>query len=235
LKTSLRLDPKGAQSRGLLGKIYIQLARYRDAVKLLEESLEREPDDPYFKADLAAAYALAGRLDDARKAAQDIIEVRTARGYRSTVVGEFGRNFLAHPDYRDHLREGLLLAGIPERAVAVDLKLLPENQLSGAQLRELKKAGEMTRGKRTGGQWRVDHLANGTGVHYWLGKEFGRSDWSIEGDQLLIRYRAPLKRDPYRCDIYRNPAGSKETLDEYIANCTIGVWPYAGFPITGNQ
>jgi TolB-like protein/class 3 adenylate cyclase/Tfp pilus assembly protein PilF len=231
LRSALRLNPNYAQYLGSLGRIHIQMARYTEAVNWLEQAQARDPDDPYFVADLAAAYALAGRMADAHKAAERLLENRKASGHFLTLVSQLGRGFMDHPGYREHLREGLRLAGIPEKVTAEDLNLLPEHFVSGVQLRESKKDGSRTMGREPGGQWMVDHLADGTGVHYWLGKEFARSDWRIEGDELMVRYRPPSKREPYRCNIYRNPAGAKETLDEYLAICTIGVYPYAQFPL----
>ncbi len=231
LRVALRLNPNAAHYLGSLGRIHIQLAQYTDAVALLEQAKARDPDDAYFMADLAAAYALAGRTGDAHEAAWRLLENRKASGHLLTLVGDFGRGILHHPDYREHLREGLRLAGIPEQAKAEDLNLLLEHHISGAELRELIEEGRRTIGTRPNGQWMVDNLADGTGIHYWLGKEYARSDWRIEGDEYMVRYRPPSKREPYRCEAYRNPGGTRETLDEYLFVCTIGVYPHARFSL----
>ncbi len=231
LRSALRLSPNAAHYLSKLGQAHIQMGRYQEAVNLLEQARARDPDDPRYMAELAAAYALAGRLPEGKEAAERLLESRKASGYPLTLVSYFGRSTMDHPDYRDHLREGLRLAGIPENARAEDLNLLPEHRLSGTELRELNKDGVRTIGETPKGQWMFDRLADGTGIHYWLGKEYARSDWRIEGDELMVRYRPPSKREPYRCDIYRNPVGSTETLDEYIAICTIGVHWYAHFPL----
>jgi tetratricopeptide (TPR) repeat protein len=235
LHLALRLDPNSAPTLAKLGQAYIQMARYTDAVNLLEQAVARDPDDPRYVADLAAAYALAGRMADAHEAAERLVENRKTSGYLLTLVGDFGRGVLKHPDYREHLQEGLRLAGIPEQANAEDLNLLPEHRVSGMELRELIKEGGRTIGNRPNGKWMVDNLADGTGVHYWLGEEYARSDWRIEGDEYLVRYRPPSKRDPYRCDLYRNPGGTKETLDEFLFVCTIGVYPNARFPLPSDS
>ena len=232
LRSALRLSPNSGHYLGKLGQIYIQMGRYQEAVSVLERAKARDPDEPRFMADVAAAYALAGRTAEAHEAAERLLESRKASGYVLTLTSYFGRGFMAHADYRERLREGLRLAGIPETAKAEDLNLLPEHRLSGAELRELNKNGVRTIGDLPNGQWMFDRLADGTGVHYWLGKEYARSDWRIEKDKLIVRYLPPSKREPYSCDIYRNPLGSKETLDEYIAICNpIGVHWYAHFPL----
>jgi len=230
VRAARRFSPNSWRHLTTLGRLNIQMARYEDAVNVLEQAEALEPEDPNFVADLAAAYALTGRIAEGKKAAERLLANRKAANLL-TVVGTFGRWFLHHPDYREHLREGLRLAGIPEQITAQDLHLTDEHRVSGIKLRELKKAGTRTMGERPGGIWMVDHLADGTGVHYWLGNEFARSDWSIEDGQLTIRYREPSKRDPYRCDIYINPTGTRETLDEYFAICTIGVYPHALIPL----
>ncbi|NCF29157.1 MAG: tetratricopeptide repeat protein [Gammaproteobacteria bacterium] len=231
LRSALRLSPNSAHILASLGRVYIQMGRYQEAVNLLEQAKARDPDDPRFIADLAAAYALAGRTAEGQKTAARLVERRKASGYALTLVAYFGRSSMSHPDYREHLREGLRLAGVPEEVKAEDLNLLHEHRLSGVELRELNKDGVRTMGEIPGGQWMFDRLADGTGIHYWLGEEYARSDWRIEGDQLMVRYRPPSKREPYRCDVYRNPAGARETLDEYIAICTIGVHWYARLPL----
>jgi TolB-like protein/class 3 adenylate cyclase/cytochrome c-type biogenesis protein CcmH/NrfG len=231
LRSALRLNPNAPHHLGSLARIHIQMAQYTDAVALLERAQARDPDGLYYMAELAAAYALAGRMADAHEAAERLLESRKASGHLLTLVGDFGRGIMAHPDYREHLRQGLRLAGIPEQAKAEDLNLLPEHHVSGVELRELIKEGRRTIGMRPNGQWMVDNLADGTGIHYWLGKEYARSDWRIEGDEYMVRYRPPSKREPYRCDAYRNPGGTKETLDEYLFICTIGVYSHARFPL----
>jgi len=231
LRSALRLSPNNAGHLGKLGRLNIQMARYQEAVNLLEQSRARDPDSSYYMAELAAAYALAGRMADAHETAERLLENRKDSGYVLTLVGDFGRSVMAHPDYREHLREGLRLAGVPEQATAEDLNLLPEHRLSGVELREFIAERGRTIGDRANGRWMVDNLADGTGIHYWLDKEYARSDWRIEGDEYFVRYRPPSKREPYRCDAYRNPGGARESLDEYLFVCTIGVYPHSRTPL----
>ncbi|MFT5115117.1 MAG: adenylate cyclase [Parasphingorhabdus sp.] len=232
-KTALRLDPNSSSTLILLARFNIQLARNSVALRLLEQARALQPDDPGYLADLAAANALLGRIDEAKKTAGQLIETRNSIGL-VTITGSFGRWVLGHPDYREKLHEGLLLAGITDRAIPEDLNLLPEHRLTGPELLALIESGRASIGRSPGGDWKVENLADGTGIHYWLGKEFARSDWSVEDDEYVLNYRPPSKRESYRCDTYRNPEGSKEELNEYIYICTIGVFLHSHAPLFGD-
>jgi TolB-like protein/class 3 adenylate cyclase/Tfp pilus assembly protein PilF len=225
-RKALRLNPKSVGNFSGIGRLYIQMGRYTDAIHPLEQARELDPDRVRITAGLTAAYALAGRMDEARTTARQLVEKRRSLGYLFTVVGEFGRGFLAHPVYRDRLHEGLRLAGIPDEVNLADLNLPPEQQIHGDEMRSLFKARGRVAGVRADGEWGVDNLDDGTGVHYWLGKEFARSDWHIDGDEYVVNYRAPSKRKPYRCTLYRNPRGAVETLDDLVFVCTIGVFTH---------
>jgi len=55
------------------------------AVQLAESACEAEPNDPIFKATLAAAYAETGRFNDAVKTAQDALGIAEAAGNNALV------------------------------------------------------------------------------------------------------------------------------------------------------
>lgn len=101
----------------------------------------------------------------------------------------------------------------------------------GPELEEEARKAHKAVGNIPGGQWMSESFPDGTRVHYWLGKEYARSDWSIEGDESVARYRAPSTRADNRCAVYRNPGGTKESLDEYISVCDSGVYTYSTFPL----
>ncbi len=226
----LRMDPAHPGLLGTLGRRYIQASQYENATEQLEASISIE-EDSYYLPDLVAAYALAGRVTEAREVAKRLLASRKEAGHLMTIIGSFPSNAWPHADYRDHLREGLRLAGIPDRATLKGLNLLPEYRVSGAEIRERFTKGSRSIGQVPQGEWMLDNLPNGTHIHYWFGKEFARSERRIEGDAIHTRYLAPSSREPSICETYRNPEGSKETLDEYLAVCTNGVFSYSSFPI----
>jgi class 3 adenylate cyclase/TolB-like protein len=56
----------------MLGIAYLLSGRNADAIRTLEPSLDRNKTDPYIRAILAAAYAEAGRQDDAARQAREV-------------------------------------------------------------------------------------------------------------------------------------------------------------------
>ena len=76
----------------------------------------------------------------------------------------------------------------------------------------------------------VDNLPSGVGIHYWLGRETRRSKWRIDDDQMNFEFPGS-KRKPYACEIYRNPQGARESLDEFLTVCPNIVATFAVFPV----
>ena len=65
-KQLLQHVPEHAAALYMLGLVYLQKGSLAAGVKLLEDALQRCPWNRHWRADLAQAYKLAGRLDDAR-------------------------------------------------------------------------------------------------------------------------------------------------------------------------
>lgn len=229
-RAAQRLDPIESSTLALIGRLNIQTGRYAEAVKALELSAALNPDDQLYISNLVAAYALAGQTESAHKAAERLLKYRKAAGFAQTTVRSLTESDLNNLNYRVNMREGLRLAGIPEVATAKDFNVLPEHRVLGAQLRELLENVRLV-GRTAKGEWMQDLLADGTGISYWVGREVARRDWHIEGDKLHARYRAPSTREPRSCEIYRNPKGTKETLDQYLSVCGHGIFPFATSPL----
>ena len=90
----------------LLGVAYVLADRNTDAVRILERSLDTNKTDIYTRAILAAAYADAGRKDDA---ARESAEVRRIDPRFDTA--DFG-SLLKKPDLRAKLTSALAKAGL---------------------------------------------------------------------------------------------------------------------------
>ena len=90
----------------ILGIAYLLSGRNADAIRALEPSLDRNKTDPYIRAILAAAYAEAGRQDDAARQAR---EVRTIDPRFDSA--DFG-SLLRKPDLRARLAAALDKAGL---------------------------------------------------------------------------------------------------------------------------
>jgi len=75
-KRTIRLDPKGPAFYFLaLGHAYRGLKQYDEAIAAYRKALDRHPDYPSAYAFLAATYNLAGRQDEARAAAAEVLSI----------------------------------------------------------------------------------------------------------------------------------------------------------------
>jgi tetratricopeptide (TPR) repeat protein len=110
LELALRLDPAmNSFDRFSLSVAYYLARRYDDSIENSELILRRNPDAPFTRAILAAAYAQAGRMADAQRVAADV------RRTDPTFDGAtFGNKFLDGKDLA-RLREGLAKAGLYSR------------------------------------------------------------------------------------------------------------------------
>ena len=107
IETAFRFNPE-LPSSGLihLGLAYYLKGQYREAITTLERELGRSPNLVILHVALSAAYAQAGRDEDAAQAAADV-----RRLHPFFEVDMFGNGF-RDPTDRDRIREGLLRAGL---------------------------------------------------------------------------------------------------------------------------
>ena len=145
-----------------------------------------------------------------------------------TLMGQFAYWSNLNGAFGERVLNGLRKAGIPEKISMEDVNLSPEYRLSGAELRESLKSGFSNKGRMPNGVWMRDMDPEGNGVHYWNGSQFDTSTSEIRGDTQYTKRSSVSEQS---CDFYRDPKGTKETLDEFIAVCTNGVFPYARFPL----
>ncbi|MDQ2669578.1 MAG: tetratricopeptide repeat protein, partial [Gemmatimonadota bacterium] len=87
LQQVLRADPSVAEAHVTLGRVYIQQGRIADAIVAFEEGVELRDRDALDLAELAYAYAVAGRRSEARRLLAEL-EERSRREYvQPTVFG----------------------------------------------------------------------------------------------------------------------------------------------------
>jgi len=79
----LELDPDSARAQRGLGRVLLQQGRYDEAIDALRQAVSRKAD-PDFISDLAHAYAVAGRRDEARRMLAQLQDAAT-RSYVSPV------------------------------------------------------------------------------------------------------------------------------------------------------
>ncbi len=106
-ETALRFNPAVDVDRQLeLGFAYYQASRYDACIKILEQAVERNPNHSFLYVALAAAYAQAGRPEDAARAAAT---VRRLDPFFE--VASFGTRY-RDPQDRERIAEGLRKAGL---------------------------------------------------------------------------------------------------------------------------
>lgn len=107
LEEALRFDPKPVPNTfGNLAMAYYLNRRYEDTIVTLEGAIGRYPDHLPLYIPLAAAYAEAGRTDDAKRAAANV-----RRLYPFFAADQYGESFRDSAD-RERIREGLRKAGL---------------------------------------------------------------------------------------------------------------------------
>jgi TolB-like protein/class 3 adenylate cyclase len=229
MKTAMRLNPHyPAFILSGLGAHYLRAGDAAKAIEFLERAPARNPGDWVSLVYLTVAYAQADRLEDSAQTAKDLVERRKELGFSVTLTGSFDNWFVFKGAYGETVRQGLRKAGLQDRARPVDLNLSPENRLSGAELREDLKTGFRNKGKLPAGMWVRDMDPVGNGVHYWQGIQTATSTSEIRGATQYTKRSNGMEQT---CNFYRNPKGTKENLDEFIAVCSNGVFPYARFPL----
>jgi adenylate cyclase len=107
LSTALRLNPGIDVDRLFhLGLAYYLKGRYDDSIVTLERGVGRVPDHPFLHIALAAAYAQAGRAEDASRTAAKVMKL-----HPFFEVNMFGTRF-SNPEDRAVIAEGLRKAGL---------------------------------------------------------------------------------------------------------------------------
>jgi adenylate cyclase len=113
LETNSRLDPFQPNMfafTGLMGFANYTLKHYGEAARLLRECASRLPNLQWPHAWLASAYARAGRPDEARKEAAEVLRINpgfTIEKYKRLLVYK-------NPENVEHRLDGLRKAGLPE-------------------------------------------------------------------------------------------------------------------------
>jgi len=111
IETAMRLNPRYPFWYLVArGQIYYMQKNYKAAIADLEAAEERNPSISFTKWRLAAAYAQAGRVDDAE---WQIDEIQN-NGFNSNVDDAIRILALQHQVDINHYRDGLIKAGLPE-------------------------------------------------------------------------------------------------------------------------
>lgn len=116
VERALRLDPRGflrGGMYGILGVAYLYLAKSDEAIRYSRLCCDEHRSLAFPRFVLASAYALAGRMDEARAALQEFRDMRPGVGIARLRAEALSQN----PKYlelRERLYDGLRLAGMED-------------------------------------------------------------------------------------------------------------------------
>ncbi len=126
--------------------------------------------------------------------------------------------------YRRLIRR-LVYVGVVDESRPESVGLTPSDRLTGSALSN-HVFGMRAEGRTTNGLWATELALDGRGKDYWKGKFIGSTVYRIERETLILD--GPKINPPHRdCRLYRNPMGNKASLNEYVAICNHGTYPYA--------
>jgi adenylate cyclase len=111
IRTAMRLDPRyGFYYVWVLGHAHFLLGQIEEAIVRFEKSIESNPEFVDGHLILAAAYAHAGRIEDAQWEAEEVLVLNP----EFTLAGERERALYKDPGHSAYYIEGLRKAGLPE-------------------------------------------------------------------------------------------------------------------------
>jgi tetratricopeptide (TPR) repeat protein len=106
-ETARRFDPRiGSDAGFVLAMAYYTAQRRREAVAIADSFIARYPQNTFLHAIRAAALAQEGRIEEARRAAEEV-----HRFSPFFQVDVFGTRFV-QPEHRIQVQEGLRKAGL---------------------------------------------------------------------------------------------------------------------------
>jgi tetratricopeptide (TPR) repeat protein len=217
-KRALELDPlRPGWPLFYMGVAHFTMGQFNEAVALIKRALTHEPKK-VMKAILAASYAHLDRYQEARDALNDYLKVFSPQTPDlSTVVNAWAFKELKD---LDRFAQGLVKAGLPGRASDY-CKISKQNKLTGKEIRNLL-FGRTMGGTFLGSQWSVSHDKEGKCTRSgYTGKSW------IEGDTLFTQYEILHEDRKFGMEIYRNPGGTAETMNEYCYVCDFAVLPFS--------
>ncbi|RWB28780.1 MAG: tetratricopeptide repeat protein [Mesorhizobium sp.] len=220
----LQLDPKPrAQVYDYYGFMLYMNNQYEKALQALGKVQPEERSDLGLEA-LAMANARLGRMAEARDAVAAILKkipVQNLAGFRVVYAHHRRQQDL------DHRLDALRLAGFPERAF--DFRAQEEDRLDAEAVRAL--TGDRTWAGRqhNGAPFVMELSANGD---FALSSQNSiiTGTFTLEGNLFCTQSAATLLGRKFCGPVYRNPAGSSETQDEYIWPDSVTVWYFSVSP-----
>ena len=198
--------------------------RWEQAVPFIERFIKYNPEAGFGPRMLAMIYAQVGRDQEARA----MID-KGFKGWPPTMKNvRFIMSLFPNNDLRvmERFAEGYAKAGLPGEPLGF-YKISAENRLTGDEIRQL------FFGRKVGGshmitrkQWLVERSQDGKATIRDGDKSDTGKSW-IEEDMLCDQWDNLYEglRDCWV--IYRNPEGTPEKNDEYLAAPGYGIYPFS--------
>jgi len=222
-KRALALDPLlPGWALFFMGVAHFTMGQFNESVDLIKRALIHYPKNSAMSCFLAAAYAHLGRDKEARDALMVFLKLYSPH---TPDLNEIKHVFpFKEQKDADRLAEGLIKAGLPGHPSEY-CKLLKENKLTGKEIRKLL-FGHTMKGTVWGMHWSISRDKEGTCTIKapWT-NDTGKS-W-IEGDELFTQWETHHEGRKYDTEIYRNPGGIPERLNEYCLICDFGIIPFS--------
>ena len=222
IKKGMRYDPNNiGYPLYLLGIVHFCKGKLEETVEFIERALKHNPELPMDVPILAAAYAHLGHDQKARAALDDYVKHKGFAYNLKWLMFYFPFKDLGASD---RLADGIIKAGLPDQSRGY-YKLSSEQKLTGDEIREL------VFGRTTFGALDNDLIYRSKeGKANWVTKSpYGWNDigesW-IEGDMLCNKWQIRHSGRKLCNTVFRNPEGTPETKDEYLALNIMGIFPF---------
>jgi tetratricopeptide (TPR) repeat protein len=226
LKRSIELDPlRPGWALFYMGLAHFSMGQFDEAVELINRALTFNPKTLVMSGILAAAYAYLGRDEEARDMLQNYLRGFYRRPNLNRIMSDWP---FKDPKVADRLAEGLIKAGLPGQASDY-CKVIKENKLTGEEIRKLL-FGRTRKGWGPAAvktvPWtticnkdgRIEYM---TSIFYDTGK-----NW-IEGDSLFQQFKTRFEGRKISGEVYRNPDGTPEKMNEYFIILDYGIIPFS--------
>jgi class 3 adenylate cyclase/TolB-like protein len=220
METALRIDPKPSpQFRADFGWVLFHNQQYERALEELEKARDAGVD--YLEI-LTAVYAKLGRPAEARSTARRLIEMGGA------INLEFLRVQYSH--YRskeDLLLDALRTAGVPEWPYGYQGQ--PDHRLDGQEIAAVA-FGRTWTGRRDDDRPFVQEVGKDGTLAYRDTSTLLTGVISVDAAKLCQQSEALLMGRKHCGYVYRNPAGTRETDDEYVYVSPVAIYRFSVKP-----
>ncbi len=226
LKRSIELDPlRPGWALFYMGLAHFSMGQFDEAVELINRALTYNPKTLVMSGILAAVYAYLGRDEEARDRLQNYLRGFYRRPNLNAIMSDWP---FKDPKVADRLAEGLIKAGLPGQASDY-CKVIEENKLKGEEIRTLL-FGRTINGWGTAAvktvPWTIICTKDGR-VEYMRSEFYDTGKSWIEGDSFFSQYETRFEGRKISSEVYRNPDGTPENMNEYFFIHDNGISPFS--------